>query len=263
MLLRIDDLDAPRIRPEYVKDVFDTLGWLGMDWDMGPTGPDELNTQWSQNHRLPLYHQWLDKLHEQGYLFACECSRKDLADSGGVYSGTCLHKGIPLDAPDVAWRVKVLDDDMVSFTDGWQGAMQYALGQEMGSFVVRRRDGIPAYQIASLADDVHFGVNTMARGMDLLPSTAAQLYLAKLLGIDSFTQTQFYHHQLILDEAGQKLSKSAGSVALNHWRSEGVPASKLLGNFCQWAGVEVEQEPQAAFDLIGYPLSALNQPNNR
>ncbi len=251
VLLRIDDLDAPRIKPAYVQDVFETLDWLGMDWDIGPTGPDELDTQWSQNHRLPLYHQLLDKLHEQGNLFACDCSRKDLADSRGVYPGTCLHKGIPMDAPDVAWRVKVLDADQVQFTDGWQGAVEYPLGQEMGSFVVRRRDGIPAYQIASLADDVHYGVNAVARGMDLLPSTAAQLYLAKLLGIDSFTQTQFYHHPLILDEEGQKLSKSAGSIALNHWRSEGVSASKLLRDFCKWAGIEVDGEVNSATDLLG------------
>lgn len=252
VLLRIDDLDAPRIRPEYMQDVFDTLDWLGMDWDMGPTSPDDLQTEWSQNHRLPLYHKLLDGLAEKGYLFACECSRKDLADSGGVYPGACLHKGIPLDAPDVAWRVKVPDDEHINFTDGWQGALSYALGQEMGSFVVRRRDGIPAYQIASLADDVHYGVYAMARGLDLLSSTAAQLYLAKLMSIDSFTQTRFYHHPLILDEVGQKLSKSAGSVALNTWRNEGVPASKLLGNFCQWAGVQVDGELLNANDITPF-----------
>ena len=206
VLLRVDDLDAPRAKPEYVSDVFETLDWLGIDWDIGPNGPDDLASNWSQSHRLPMYHELLKKLKEQGYLFACECSRKDLVDSGGVYPGTCLHKNIALDAPDVAWRVKVEADAVIHFTDGWQGALQYALGQEMGSFVVRRRDGIPAYQIASLADDAHFGVNSIARGMDLLPSTAAQLYLAQLLGIDSFTQTQFYHHPLILDDNGQKLS---------------------------------------------------------
>lgn len=252
MLLRIDDLDAPRIRPEYVQDVFETLDWLGIDWDIGPAGPDALETQWSQHQRLPMYHELLGKLHEQGHLFACDCSRKDLADSGGLYPGTCLHKGLPLDTPDVAWRVKVMGNEQIQFTDGWQGPTLYKLGQDMGSFVVRRRDGIPAYQIASLADDVHFGVNAVARGMDLLPSTAAQLYLAQLLGIHSFTQTQFYHHPLILDEAGQKLSKSAGSVALNHWRSEGVPASVLLGNFCKWAGVEVEGEVNSATHVLDY-----------
>lgn len=252
VLLRIDDLDAPRIRPEYVQDVFDTLDWLGMDWDMGPTSPNNLQTEWSQNHRLPLYCQLLDVLKEKGYLFACECSRKDLADSGGIYPGTCLHKGIPLDTPDVAWRVKVPNDEHINFTDGWQGRLDYAIGQEMGNFVVRRRDGIPAYQIASLADDMQFGVNAMARGMDLLPSTAAQLYLAKVLGINSFTQTMFYHHPLILDDAGQKLSKSAGSVALNSWRNEGVAASKLLGNFCKWARIDLDKKLDRAAELTIY-----------
>lgn len=250
MLLRIDDLDAPRAKPEFINDVFETLDWLGIYWDMGPTGPDDLAAAWSQSHRLPLYHELLDILKEHDHLFACECSRKDLADSSGVYPGTCLHKGIAMDTTDVAWRVKVEADAFMHFTDGWQGAIQYALGQEMGSFVVRRRDGIPAYQIASLADDVHFGVNSIARGMDLLPSTAAQLYLAKLLGNSSFVKTQFYHHPLVLDNAGQKLSKSAGSVSLNHWRSEGLPASVLLDNFCKWAGIEVDGEVQSARELL-------------
>ncbi len=257
VLLRIDDLDAPRAKPEFINDVFETLVWLGIDWDMGPTGPDDLAAVWSQSHRLPMYNQLLNKLRTQGHLFACECSRKDLADSSGVYPGTCLHKNIALDTPDVAWRVKVEADAFMHFTDGWQGAIQYALGQEMGSFVVRRRDGIPAYQIASLADDDHFGVNAIARGMDLLPSTAAQLYLAKLLGNSSFTQTQFYHHPLILDDSGQKLSKSARSVSLNHWRSEGVPASLLLANFCKWSGIEADGAVESAGDLLSIPLSSL------
>jgi glutamyl-tRNA synthetase len=250
VLLRIDDLDAPRAKPEFINDVFETLDWLGIDYDIGPIGPDDLAAAWSQSHRLPLYHELLDNLKEHGHLFACECSRKDLADSSGVYPGTCLHKNIALDTPDVAWRINVEADAVIYFTDCWQGAMQYALGQEMGSFVVRRRDGIPAYQIASLADDVHFGVSAMARGMDLLPSTAGQLYLAQLLGIDSFTQTQFYHHPLIMDNTGQKLSKSAGSVSLNHWRSEGIPAGLLLANFCKWAGIEVDGEVQNARELL-------------
>jgi glutamyl-tRNA synthetase len=155
-----------------------------------------------------------------------------------------------MDTPDVAWRIKVEADAVIHFTDGWQGAMQYALGQEMGSFVVRRRDGIPAYQIASLADDDHFGVNAMARGMDLLPSTAAQLYLAKLLGNSSFIKNQFYHHPLVLDNAGHKLSKSAGSASLNHWRSEGVPASLLLANFCKWSGIEADGAVKSARELL-------------
>lgn len=250
VLLRMDDLDAPRAKPEYIEDVFETLDWLGMDWDMGPTGPDDLATHWSQQHRLPFYHEMLQQLIQTGHLFACDCSRKDLAESGGVYPGTCTQKHLPFNTPDVAWRVRMDAGETTHFTDGWQGNTAVALGAEMGSFVVRRRDGIPAYQIASLADDMHFGITYVARGMDLLPSTAAQLYLAKLLDMNPFTQTQFYHHPLLLGEGGSKLSKSAGSVSLRYMREQGMPASKVLGAFCRWAGLVPLQPITTARDLV-------------
>jgi glutamyl-tRNA synthetase len=252
VLLRIDDLDAPRAKPEYVQDVFETLDWLGMDWDMGPTGPDDLATHWSQQHRHAIYHEVLQQLMLAGQLFACDCSRKDLAKSGGVYPGTCSQKHLLFNTPDVAWRVRVGAGETIHFTDNWQGKLTVAVGADMGSFVVRRRDGIPAYQIASLADDVRFGITHVARGMDLLPSTAAQLYLAQLLGMETFTQTQFYHHPLLLGEGGTKLSKSAGSVSLHYARQQGMPASEVLGAFCKWAGITPNQPFTKAADLVHY-----------
>lgn len=252
VLLRIDDLDAPRAKPEYVQDLFETLEWLGLDWDLGPTGPDDLAANWSQTHRLPLYHTMLDSLRKNGHLFACECSRKTLEPLQGPYPDICRHKAIPFDKPDLAWRVYVPPAEVVSFDDGWQGDASVVLGSEVGSFVVRRRDGIPAYQIASLADDVHFGITTIARGIDLLTSTAQQLYLARLLGQQGFSGTQFYHHPLLLDSTGQKLSKSKGGMALRHWRQDGVSASVLLAHFCTWIQLETETPIKHATELIPY-----------
>ncbi|CAN5327606.1 tRNA glutamyl-Q(34) synthetase GluQRS [soil metagenome] len=250
VLLRIDDLDVPRSKQEYLHDVFETLDWLGIDWDAGPAATDDLAASWSQSLRLPLYNSLLEQLRAQGHLFACDCSRKSLAAAGGVYQGNCIHKGIPFDQPDVAWRVKVNVTETISFNDGWQGETIIALGLQVGSFVVRRRDGIPAYQIASLADDVHYGITSIARGMDLLSSTASQLYLAKLLGLGLFTQTLFYHHPLLLDQAGHKLSKSTGSLSLHHWRKEGISASVLLANFCKWTGLAVQDPLIKAKDIL-------------
>lgn len=254
VLLRVDDLDSPRAKPEYVQDIFDTLHWLGIDWDLGPSSPAELANTWSQTHRLPLYHELLELLQTSGHLFACDCSRKTLAAVGGTYPGTCLHKNIPFHQPDVAWRVRVPADEVITFRDGWLGEVNVALGAEGGSFVVRRRDGIPAYQIASLADDVHFGVDTIIRGEDLLSSTASQLHLARLLGLENFLQNSFYHHKLIKDGSGAKLSKSAGSTSLKHWRETGQPASAVLSAFCQWAGIEVMGEIHSAQELLQYDL---------
>lgn len=205
MLLRIDDLDAERKRPEYVQDVFDTLAYLGLDWQEGPRDLIDFETNWSQHQRLETYNTLLDTLRTQGRLFACAKSRKDLADYE-VYPDEFRTQAIPLDTPNVAWRI---------ITDGADPSVPK-------DFVVRRRDGIPAYQVASLADDVNFGITHIVRGDDLKASSAAQLFLADCLGLKAFQQIKLYHHALIKNEAGEKLSKSAGAMALKTQREQGA-----------------------------------------
>ena len=211
LLLRIDDLDADRKRPEYVQDVFDTLDWLGLDWDLGPRSPDGFEKNWSQHGRLPAYFALLEELRANGHLFACKKSRRELAPFQGQYPAAFRQQGFDLDAADVAWRIKTPTD--AAFPP---------------DFIVRRRDGIPAYQIASLADDLHFGITHIIRGEDLAGSTASQLFLAESLCRPAFSKIQFLHHALLLDEQGAKLSKSAGSAALKTWRQEGQSASRIF-----------------------------------
>ncbi len=194
LLLRIDDLDAARKRPEYVQDVFDTLARLGIDWDEGPRSAAEFEAEWSQQHRLPLYHDLLNRLRATGLLFACSKSRKDLEATGGHYPQSWRDQGLSLDAPDVTWRIRTPENFPLS------------------DFAVRRRDGIPAYQVASLADDLHFGITHLIRGADLADSTAAQRFLAECLGETAFLNIPVWHHELLMDEQGQKLSKSAGGA---------------------------------------------------
>ncbi|MGL5892279.1 MAG: glutamate--tRNA ligase family protein [Bacteroidia bacterium] len=207
ILLRIDDLDAARKRPEYVENIFETLHKLGINWQLGPQTPDDFENNWSQHLRLPLYNELLHKLRQHSKLvYVCTCSRRELTASNG--NCNCKNNNLPFDTPDAAWRAAVEPGTVISFSDMQRGKVEIDLAQAAGDFTVRRRDGIPAYQIASLADDVHFGITHIVRGEDLLASTAAQLFLAQKLGLDSFLQNSFLHHSLITDENGQKLSKS-------------------------------------------------------
>lgn len=223
LLLRIDDLDADRKRPEYVQDVFDSLQWLGIDWDTGPKSAPDFEQNWSQHLRLPSYFTQLEKLRSTGLLFACRKSRSDLAPFQGIYPVEFRDQGLSLDDPDVAWRI------------------QTPPGFSMPDFVVRRRDGIPAYQVASLTDDVHFGITHVVRGMDLETSTEAQKFLAACLREDNFLKIKFLHHPLVLDASGEKLSKSAGASSLQAMRSAGADPAFVFRQSAQLSGIPVGQ----------------------
>jgi glutamyl-tRNA synthetase len=228
ILLRIDDLDAERKRPEYVADIFENLEWLRLDWDEGPKSPQDFEENWSQHLRLPLYFKQLDKLRATGRLFACRKSRRDLAPFGSQYPAEFRQQGISLDAPDAAWRV----------TSSLESGLE--------DFVVRRRDGLPAYQVASLADDLHFGITHAVRGADLEPSTASQRFLAECLKEDKFLKINFLHHPLLTDERGMKLSKSEGAAALKRLRTAGESPAAVF----QRAGALLGLEGDSAAALL-------------
>jgi glutamyl/glutaminyl-tRNA synthetase len=222
ILLRIDDLDRDRIRPEYVQDIFDTLNFLQIPWHHGPHNMDEYKSQWSQMQRMDLYRDALDRLKQNGNVFACTCSRADIPASG-IYPGTCLHKGLPLDTPDASWRLVTNDNDL-SVNTYPSGIIKAGLPPDMRYFVARKRDGFPAYQLASLIDDLHYGIDLIVRGNDLWPSTFAQLQLAQSLNQPAFQNTTFYHHRLLMAGGDKKLSKSAGDTSVKHLRQQGKTA---------------------------------------
>ena len=212
VMLRIDDLDSCRTRPEYVADVFNTLSRLGISWQSGPLDPQDFHKNWSQRHRLPLYESMLNELVAKNAVYACSCSRKNLTpDSEGHESHQCRNGKVALDTQGVAWRIRIPLEETIEFEDEMMGAVSVNLTTTIPDPVVRRRDGGPAYQIASLADDVHFGIGLIVRGEDLIGSTAVQLYMARILSLRSFEKIIFFHHVLIKGDEGQKLSKSAGS----------------------------------------------------
>ena len=259
VLLRIDDLDSERMRPEYVEDIFASLDWLGIHPDEGPSGPEELRSRFSQELRIASYNKILDTLglsanyekrrmdewgevdmneglRTSGKIFACSCTRSMLPS--GPYPGTCEDKGIPLDSENVAWRIRVEKDAEIRFDDLLQGTITVVPYKETGSFVVRSRNGKPAYQIASLADDLDFNINFIVRGMDLVPSTASQLYIAQQAGITAFQKTRFLHHPLITDPGNMKLSKSKGAASLQHMRLSGESPLHIYDIVAGWLGAE-------------------------
>ncbi|QJX47356.1 glutamate--tRNA ligase [Hymenobacter taeanensis] len=212
--LRIDDLDRTRFRPAYLENIFRTLEWLGLDYDLGPAGPDEFERHYSQRHFLGQYEAALQTAlaAHPGLFYPCRCSRTELARQAlpdGRYPGTCRPLLLPATTPDTAWRAHVPEATPITFSDLWQGPVAVPLGQVLGDFVVRKKDGAAAYQVASVLDDVRLGVTCIVRGLDLLPSTAAQLWLSQYLPqAQQFCQVQFLHHGLLLNAQGQKLSKS-------------------------------------------------------
>lgn len=229
--LRIDDLDAPRMRPEYLEDIFRTIDWLGLDYDFGPSGPDDHIKSFSQQSRQDTYLAAIEQLRQGGgEIFACVCSRSEIRSNSeaGQYGGTCRNAGIPFIQPETTIRIATPPDAVISWSDHLLGKTSVNLYDQMRDFVVRRKDGIPAYQIASLVDDLRLGVNLIVRGEDLANSTAAQLFLSTFLSENAFSQTQFYHHQLLTDDEGRKLSKSAGAYSLKEMRESGKSTSLVF-----------------------------------
>lgn len=234
-------MDQQRVRPEYVQDIFDTLHFLEIPWEEGPRSPEDLQREWSQLHREALYQQALEALKAGGKLFACDCSRSGLQHSGGVYDGHCLHRGLPWDGPDVCWRINTaapLTLDMR--TDN--GVLPVMLPAEQRYFVVRKKDGHAAYQLASVVDDDYFGIDLVIRGEDLWGSTLAQLYLSETAGMDRFRNTTFYHHILLTEASGKKLSKSEGATAVRYLRKEGKTKADIFSAVGAMLGIR-EQAP--------------------
>jgi glutamyl-tRNA synthetase len=156
----------------------------------------------------------------------------------GVYPGTCRDKGISLDAENVSWRLRTGDEEVnIRMVEGT--SVRAALPGEMKDFVVRKRDGFPAYQLSSVVDDLFFGVDLVVRGEDLWASTVAQHYLAGKLGRD-LGAIAFYHHALLTAEEGRKLSKSAGDTSIQYLRKQGLKKKDVYTMIAGMMGVAGE-----------------------
>jgi len=246
VLLRIDDADTERKRKEYLDDIFRVLEKTGLDWDLGPTGPDDFERNWTQAQRNDIYASLLATLREQSLLYACTCSRKDRQHGFEETPCNCRDANIPFDAPAVAWRIKTDPGAVVSLNDKRMGN----LSMPVNDFIVRRKDGIASYQLSSLADDRIFFVSHIARGEDLLESTACQVFIDQQLEMPWFSKALFWHHPLLKNSDGTKISKSAGQSAVSLLQE--TEPSMIIRSFGEWMGWDTEKY-QTLQDMINHP----------
>lgn len=230
ILLRIDDLDATRKRPEYVEDIFRGIDWLGLDYDEGPKGPDDFEARHSQHHRLDLYFEKLAQLRCNNQLFGCRCSRTSIKrdSTNRLHPSSCHKQQLELDDTNTAWRIVTASTPTIEWLDTDDSHHQIDLHQSMRDFIVRKKNQMPAYQVASLSDDLHYDINLVVRGEDLIHSTAAQRWLAaQTSNGDNFMNASFMHHSIVTDEQDEKLSKSSGASSLRSLQANNATSAKL------------------------------------
>lgn len=254
LLLRIEDLDTLRCSAENAEIVKDDLRWLGLVWD---------GEQPCQSTRSGYYEKILDRLRDMGCVYPCWCTRGDLknaanaphaSDGHPIYPGTCRDLSVEERARRAAerpplWRLRVPDEE-ISFTDGHYGLYTENLARECGDFILRRADGVFAYQLAVVADDIDAGVTQVVRGCDLLSSTPRQLYLYRLLGA---APPNYFHVPLLTAPDGRRLSKRDRDLDLGILR-ERFTAPELLGQLAFAAGLLDAPGCASAEELI--PLFA-------
>ena len=257
MVLRMEDLDPDRCREEYAVQLADDLRWLGLDWDEGyelggPHGP------YRQSERTELYAADFRGLEGQGLIYPCFCTRAERlaasaphrSDGQVVYSGKCRclteeQRRELIQSRQPAWRLEV-PDRAISFTDGLQGFFEENLLRDCGDFILRRSDGVYAYQLAVVYDDGDMAINQVVRGRDLLDSTPRQLYLYELLGL---TPPDFYHVPLLVAPDGRRLSKRERDLDMGALRQRFAP-EELTGLLGYWAGQLDRPEPVMPAELV-------------
>lgn len=256
MLLRIEDLDPQRSRPEYARKIEEDLLWLGLDWDEGglqaPGGPCVQST------RGALYDAALGRLKQQGLLYPCFCTRAELhaaqaphAGETAVYDGRCRRLSAQQRSELAAVRQPALRVKApgvpVEFCDLFLGPQRRSPAAEVGDVIVRRRDGVHAYQLAVVVDDALMGVSEVVRGRDLLTSTALQIFLHRSLG---FSPPRYGHIPLLVAPDGRRLSKRERDLDMGALRARYSSPEPLLGKLAQAAGLLAHPEPVTARDLI-------------
>ena len=224
VLLRIDDMDRERFRQKYLQNIFETLRYFDLPWQEGPENSADFLQSWSQQHRMDSYSKALDELRQKGLLYACACTRTDLQKAGLLSGciGNCS-SCYTLDVPGLNWRYRTPD--------------QSSFPVSMKDFIVRKRDGLPAYQLCSVVDDTLFGINLVVRGVDLQESSIAQIALSHSLENNNYATAVHIHHALLTDEAGHKLSKSEGAESLHTRIKNGSTPSQLLSLLAKRCGI--------------------------
>jgi len=255
ILLRIEDIDGPRIKPNADKQALQDLSWLGIDWDDGPI---------YQSIRLPIYQSAIEGLLSTGQAYPCICTRKEVdsaasaphADDGAaVYPGTCRNRFATVDearraaGKPPAIRLAV-PPGTTQFTDRFRGPALFDVARQLGDFVIAKADGTPAYQLAVVIDDAQSGVTEIVRGDDLLDSTPRQILLYHALSLQS-SIPHYTHVPLVVGPDGRRLAKRHGDTRLATYRAAGIAAGDILALLAHWCGIATKARPTKAADLLG------------
>jgi glutamyl-tRNA synthetase len=242
LILRMEDLDPDRCRAAYAEAAIEDMHWLGLRWQEGPDvgGP---SAPYAQSQRRVVYLAAWQRLLDDGFIYPCRCSRKDLAaalsapheganpdplDDEPIYPGTCraLHAAEPeVSSAGANWRFRVPNGEAIEFHDLNLGPQRFIAGEDFGDFIVRRRDGISSYQLACVADDAAMRITEVVRGADLLKSTARQILLNRALG---FTNPAWFHCGLVADREGRRLAKRHDALSIRTLREHGFSAGDVL-----------------------------------
>ena len=245
-VLRIEDLDPSRSRNEYAQALREDLHWLGLDWD------EEMPRQ---STRDKIYAEHFARLDESGLIYPCYCTRNELHDASAphtsdgrvIYAGTCRNLSDVERAQKTrlpAWRIRV-PEISISFQDGVFGDYAEQLAAECGDFIVRRSDGVYAYQLAVVCDDALGGITEVVRGCDLLDSTPRQIWLYQVFG---YPPPRFFHVPLLTAPDGRRLSKRERDLDMAHLRLRYKPEA-LIGKLAHLAGILSEVQPISAKEL--------------
>ncbi len=244
-VLRIEDLDPDRSRRQFADRLMRDLEWLGLTWDEGP---------YFQSERHDRYAAALERLCAMDLVYPCFCTRADImatqapheSDGRIVYAGTCRARTYNKeDMERAALRLKVPDRE-IAFIDGHYGPQRVNLSRHCGDFVIRRKDGAWAYQLAVVVDDAEMGITEVVRGSDLLLSSPQQIYLAELLG---YPLPSFIHLPLLCNAQGQRLSKRDKSLDMEALRAE-YTAEEIIGRLAFLAGLKADDAPCTAEELL-------------
>lgn len=247
VVLRIEDLDGPRVKPESVRGVIEDLQWLGLDWDEGPDVGGAFGP-YVQTQRLASYEQILARLRADQLVYPCVCTRSDIqraasaphpGEEGPRYPGTCrgrfasAEEAAAVSGRAPAWRFRV-PLGTTEFVDGFHGPVTMNVDQQVGDFVVWKGSGTPAYQLAVVADDLAMEITEVVRGDDLLASTPRQQMLYTALGR---SPPATWHVPLVVGQDGLRLAKRHGDTRIATFREQGISAERLVGLLAAWSGL--------------------------
>jgi glutamyl-tRNA synthetase len=252
VVLRIEDLDGPRVKLGADRAAIEDLRWLGIDWDSGPV---------RQSERAALYKEAADRLVAAGAAYPCVCTRKEVEsaasaphaeDGSAVYPGTCRGRFASVAAaraatgrePAIRFRVPADESAVVEWQDAFRGPQRFD-ARDLGDFVITKADGTAAYQLAVVVDDVDAGVTQVVRGDDLVDSTPRQMLLYRALGWGDRIPA-YSHLPLVTGPDGRRLAKRHGDTRLSYYRSLAVPADRVVALLARWCGIPAAGESCSA-----------------